>query len=747
MYKNYLFLIVLIILNSLSFSAKNNIDSLKTVLNKQVSKKDTNYLNTAIVLAKELIYTDLAEAKKLNDEIAQLSKKLNFNKGVNTALSISGSIYYVDNKPNEAIKTLLKSIEMCRRTNYKSLLANDLGNIGLIYYFTGNYDSSITCCEESIKLNLEMKDKYNYLSDDYNTIGMSYNAKGNFEKALGFYFKSLKLVEARKDTIGITKAFIKLGMVSGSLRNLDEAEKYFKQARDLSKIINNTQGLLSSLGNLGYIAAEKHKVDEALAYNFEALEIARNTNNMTHIGFLTGNISNMYRDKEDYDNAIKYLNESIEVKTKMNSKSGLAISYHNLALIYERKKNYSKAFEEYHKSLKMAKELGILEVVNQTDLALSNLYAERKDFKNAWEHLRMYVNLKDTLFTQEREKLVAEMNVKYETEKNELKISNLTNEKKINLLEIRKKEDQIKAENKQKFFFAIGFGLTLALAFFIFRGLRVQKKANAIIKKQQKEVLHQKEIVEEKNKEILDSITYAKRIQEAILPPQKLVKQYLNNSFVLYKPKDIVAGDFYWMEHTQDTVLFAAADCTGHGVPGALVSVVCSNALNRSVKEFDLKDPAKILDKVRELVIETFEKSDEEVKDGMDISLCVLNINKKELMWAGANNPLWLIRNKELIEFKADKQPIGKYANQLPFTTHLIKLEDNDCFYIFSDGYADQFGGTEGKKFKTASMKKLLISINDEDMINQRNIINQTFENWRGQLDQLDDVCMIGIRV
>jgi len=265
------------------------------------------------------------------------------------------------------------------------------------------------------------------------------------------------------------------------------------------------------------------------------------------------------------------------------------------------------------------------------------------------------------------------------------------------------------------------------------------------VRERTSELRAQKEIVEERNKEILDSINYAKRIQSAILPPDKIIKEYLKDSFILYKPKDIVAGDFYWMEHKNNKVLFAAADCTGHGVPGAMVSVVCNNALNRSVREYGFVDPGKILDKTREIVIQEFEKSDEEVKDGMDIALCSLDGNI--LQYAGAHNPLWIIRNGAIIETKANKQPIGKFDIQQPYTTHTFELEKGDTIYIFSDGYVDQFGGEKGKKFKTNPFRKLLISIQDQTMEQQRLIIDKTFEDWRGNLEQVDDVCVIGLRV
>jgi serine phosphatase RsbU (regulator of sigma subunit) len=257
----------------------------------------------------------------------------------------------------------------------------------------------------------------------------------------------------------------------------------------------------------------------------------------------------------------------------------------------------------------------------------------------------------------------------------------------------------------------------------------------------------QKELLEEKNKEITDSINYAKRIQEAILPSRYSLAENLKNGFVLFKPKDIVSGDFYWLEKVDGNLFFAAADCTGHGVPGAMVSVICSNALSKALLEENIRIPSKLLDRTRELVIQKFEKSGEEVKDGMDISICAMDYEKKKLQWAGANNPLWILRNGEILEIKADKQPVGKSPSQQPFTNHIIDLFDGDTIYIFTDGYQDQFGGPKGKKYKATQLKELLIANGNHTLEKQRELIFYEFEKWKGELEQVDDVCVIGVRI
>lgn len=263
-----------------------------------------------------------------------------------------------------------------------------------------------------------------------------------------------------------------------------------------------------------------------------------------------------------------------------------------------------------------------------------------------------------------------------------------------------------------------------------------------------KELHEQKELVEEKQKEILDSINYAQRLQQAILATPEEIDKHLRNNFLFYLPKDIVAGDFYFFESTDKHLFYAAADCTGHGVPGAMVSMVCANALNRCVYEFNLSDPGAILDKAREIVVATFEKSGAQVRDGMDISLLVLDKEMSKVYWAGANNPLWILNpdKGEMREIKANKQPIGKTEDPQPFTTHQAELEKGEVLYLFTDGYPDQFGGPKGKKFKYSNFQKLLIDSYSGDLKSQMITVKNTFQEWRGDLEQVDDVCVIGIQ-
>ncbi|GAG60940.1 unnamed protein product, partial [marine sediment metagenome] len=373
------------------------------------------------------------------------------------------------------------------------------------------------------------------------------------------------------------------------------------------------------------------------------------------------NIGAIYNEDGEYALAIEYLLKSLEIKEVIDDKVGISDSYTAIAGSYFGLKEVKKAIDYGLKGLQMAQDIGSLDEEKSARYQLAYIFEESGDTDNALKHFKAYTAVKDSMRNEKNTREITERDMQYEFDKQQAK----------DMAEQEKKDaiaaEELKREKAIGYAFMGGFGLLLILAFLIFRNLRQKKRANRLISMQKEEVEYQKDMVEEKNREITDSITYALRIQEAILPPDRIVKEYLQESFILYKPKDIVAGDFYWMEVIGDTTIFAAADCTGHGVPGAMVSVVCHGALNRSVREFGLTDPAKILDKTRELVIETFEASDEEVKDGMDIALC--SLTGTELQYAGAHNPLWVLRNGEVLETKADKQPIGKYAELKPFTT------------------------------------------------------------------------------
>lgn len=276
------------------------------------------------------------------------------------------------------------------------------------------------------------------------------------------------------------------------------------------------------------------------------------------------------------------------------------------------------------------------------------------------------------------------------------------------------------------------------------------RERTAEITRQNEEIQKQSAQIAELYDQVKDSILYAKRIQEAILPSKEEINTALKNSMVLFRPKDIVSGDFYWFSEKHDRAIIAAADCTGHGVPGALMSMIGSSLLNEIVNEKGIIEPAEILFALKQGVIKALNKhpSADQTKDGMDIAICSIPKVGNKIEFAGANNPLWMIRNGEILEHRGDRQPVGIYGDNLdtPYTNHEVEVLPGDTVYIFSDGYADQFGGPNGKKFKYSQFKKLLVDINEEPMVKQRDVLNTAIEQWMGEEEQIDDILIVGIR-
>jgi serine phosphatase RsbU (regulator of sigma subunit) len=286
-------------------------------------------------------------------------------------------------------------------------------------------------------------------------------------------------------------------------------------------------------------------------------------------------------------------------------------------------------------------------------------------------------------------------------------------------------------------------GLIILIALIAIKLLQTNRKNNKILKSQN-------EIIAEKNKSITDSINYAKRLQTAILPPKEFVQNILPENFIIYQPKDIVSGDFYWVSHHGNKIIAAAIDCTGHGVPGALLSIVGHNAINQTVNELGILQPSKVLDSMNTIIKKILHQDKgSDIRDGMDMALCTFDKETNMLEYAGANNPVFIFSQGKLNIIKGSKLTVGSLEEDKvePPLNHSIQLQKGDCFYIFSDGFVDQFGGKDNKKFKTSRFQELLISINNQSMVEQEKSICKTFKDWKGNYEQVDDVLIIGIRV
>ena len=761
-----LFFVISVLLFMRNAKAQNSvIDSLQTVVNSNVH--DTIKIN-ALIAWDNLIYnSDAQKDKEINLRVVEISS-LNLNAQLHDK-----EIYF-----------------------YKKSLGWAYNNLGLQFKNSGQYEIALDYYNKSLGVKFEINDEKG-IAHCYLNIGVIFHTQGEFNNALIYYFKCLKIREQLKDLAGIAGAYNNIGAVYHYQDDFTTAEKYYNKCLEIAKEINSAPKMSSALNNLGNVLFEKGDsavksynkelatilYNNSLEYYNESLAIENEAKSLSGISKCYNNLGTVFFKKDMLDTALFYFTKSAELKLQLGELQGYSSAMSNIGKVFATKKDFRKAIEYGLIAKTNAEKVNAIIEENSAYDLLYEVYKGVGDYKNALLMHEKFLSSRDSISSKENITKTTQQQFQYEYAKKnaedsvkqaeEIKLKNV--ELKVKDVESKNQQLEIKAQQTNQYYLIIGLGVLGLFGLFIFNRLKITQRQKKIILTQQQETEKQKQKIEsqhyqleETHKEISDSIKYAERLQLAILPPTESMNLNLGDGFVLFQPKDVVSGDFYWMQRVGETVLFAAADCTGHGVPGALVSVVCSNAMNRSVKEFGFKEPKDILNKTRELVIETFSRSSQEVKDGMDIALCGIkedNSGKKHLSFSGANNPLWIIRktsktdlnineNKvfskneySVIEYKGDKQPIGLFDNMKGFNQQEVELEKGDRVYVFTDGFADQFGGEKGKKLMYKPLKEMLIDLHDTPMNEQKNKLSDFFETWKGNNEQVDDVCIIGVKI
>lgn len=568
-------------------------------------------------------------------------------------------------------------------------------------------------------------------------MGSARHMKAKLAEALDYYLKAEQMAMMTKNLHLQARILNNIGEVYRSTEEFENALKYHQQSLDIRlKVGSPKEHLLGYMG-IGTVHLDMEEYDVAFDYMQKAYNITIEHNLEYHAADLLIRMGVVKMNLEEYEEALNLLNQALEASHTKSSGTYQAYVHTNLAEVYQKMGDTEQAIAQYILTRDKADENGIMQLQVESRQSLAEIYKQEGRYAEAYDELEDFAELSDSLtrITQ-----IEEIEAKYQSTMDSLKIEKLEAERDEQTMKTLQERAIADKERIQKYGLIGGLVLVVFFAIFLFSRFRVISKQRDLIELQKAQV-------DEKNREVIDSIQYAKRIQSAVLPSPGFISRNLEESFVLYKPKDIVAGDFYWMEAEGGKVFFTAADCTGHGVPGAMVSVMCSHALTKAVKELGLQQPSRILDKTVELLEERFARSEEEVNDGMDLALCSIDIQNNLLEYAGANNPLYYIRDGELQIIKADKQPVGKYSDRKPYTNHQLEMRKGDCYYVFTDGYPDQFGGSNGKKFKYKAFRDLLLSVHDKPMTEQHDIINQVFEDWKGELEQIDDVCVFGVRV
>lgn len=687
--------------------------------------------------------------------------------------------YYRSNHDSAYVylqKSLILSETLKFPYNYLAK-ANSVNKIGWLYLTKGEGDSAFVFFDRAlheIDLLFKKKDEKSLKkvikktdllkASIYSNKGVGYKDRSDYTSSLEYYYKALNIYDNYNYKSGLANIYGSIGIVHKNMSNLSKALEFYFKALAIDKGDNNKRGISRHYGNLAIVYRNLKQYDSALICLNSAIEINNEMNDLLGIANNYISMGQIYTSLEEYPLAEKYYQKALEINKKFNRKKGITANYANLGFMYSKMGKYELA-EKY---LKMAetinRELSMREYLKETCSGLHKVYEKTGRSNLALKYFKEYIQIRDSIVNEEQRKFSIMKEIQFEYDK-KATADSIANAKQIEIknAELAKNKAEIRAKKQQQVALYGGLIIVILFAGIMYNRFKISNAQKAIIEKQKILAEEQKLLLSEKNKEITDSINYAKRIQSAITPPSSFIQSIFPNSFVLYLPKDIVAGDFYWLEKTNDCVYIAAADCTGHGVPGALMSVVCNNALNRSIREFKLRETGEILDKTREIVISEFQKGNEDLKDGMDISLSSFQFNKTNqnviMKWSGANNPLWIIHKNEnnekvLNKILPTKQSIGKTDNAIPFTTQTISLSAGDLVYLFTDGYRDQFGGLHidskkpgGKKLKSGRFKQLLLSISDLSLELQKKELVSFLQKWKGEMEQIDDICIIGIRV
>lgn len=598
-------------------------------------------------------------------------------------------------------------------------------------YTTGQvYDTAILYARRALIL----ADTLNFqrgIATAHVDLGVAYWYIGNYADALNSNYAALEIFQSINDQKGISQAYNNMGIVYASQKNYDKALECYLTTLGIKRALGDKKATASTLINIGSAYDYKKEYDKAFTYFREALDLKRQMKDQRGEGICLLNIGLVHHKTGDVDSAYYYINKSLELRRSITDKRGIVSSLAALGALNTNTGKFADAEKALLEADTLSRELGTIDLTHQIWDHLTSLYDTTGRYEDALRAFRIYAELTDSINLAEanRNSDKLEMTYKFEQEKLAMQAEE---DKRIAL--------DIEEEKQRKIWIGVISGVLLLVTLFsLFLATRLR-----IIRRQKSIIEQQKIVMEMKSKEVTDSITYAKRIQYTLLAHDNFLSTHLKDYFVLFQPKDIVSGDFYWASLQGDRFFVAICDSTGHGVPGAFMSLLNISFLNEAIAERKMTDPGEVLGFVRDKLIQNI--SQEGGKDGMDAVLMSIDMKSRRVKYAGANNSPVIIGKLGIVDCDGDKMPVGIGERMLPFRTHELVLNEGDALYVFTDGFSDQFGGEKGKKYKRGKLLEKLSSLSSRPMTNQKDELQQEFTSWRGNLEQVDDVLVVGIR-
>ncbi|PCJ82082.1 MAG: hypothetical protein COA57_13690 [Flavobacteriales bacterium] len=665
----------------------------------KISKRDTNKIQLLLKIADYYLTSNLEKSIIFAEDALFLSKQLKYPRGEVQSLIKIGTANNDLGLVNSALDNFDRALDILQEQGNDKLRSSVLNNVGIIHDYQGEYEKAMNYYLKALHIREKIGDK-KAIAESLNNIGIIHYYRASYKKALEYYLKALAIREKQEDMKGIAASFNNIGVVYMNQGRYQKAKDYYSRSLEIKKNLGDSQGVAGCLDNIAYIYQKQGKYDEALESSTHALKIFE----------------------------------------ELGDKQGMAINFNTLGEIYAGKGDYERALNYFQKSLATARSIGSKFIVQQNYRTLAEICASRGKYKKAYNYYQLYSQVKDSIINEDSNKQIAEMDAKYKSQK---KIELLMKDKKLKEAEIAMHEAEKEKWKTQRNLLIVVAALIFALAFFIFWLFRQHRKHARIAERHTEEI-------EQKSKDITESILYAQSIQQATLPEIDEIKSAFSDCFVLFRPRDIVSGDLYWYSRRGNTRIICAVDCTGHGVPGGFMSMIANDMLNQIVHDEHIDSPDSGLKNLDEKVSKALSKSGirTNTQEGMDVAMCAIHPEEGFMHFAGAKRPLWIIKNGELKEYKPNKATIGsKQAKNIQFSMHEIKIEKGDSLYIFTDGYSDQFGGEDEKKFLQKRFKELLLGICHHGMEEQKQKLIEELENWQGDVGQVDDILVIGIRI
>ncbi len=777
--KKYLLLLVFTIVFNILIA--NPLDSLQKLLQSPLSyaeKIDVYKKLLNVWMSKNPVKSVIIGRQALN-----FAEKNNDVENQIYFCKLLGKAYYFLGKKDSSIYFFNKTIKLSTETKNLRELANAYNNVGIIFKANSQNDTAIKLFHKAINT-ARQANAPDLIAAALANLGNIYRNIGNLNAALDVNLKALQILDSlgsedKKLILLKAKILTNTAVIFSSQRNFEQSKKYYLKALKTYKTINYTEGIASTYLNLGTIFSEQNNLDSAAVYFKKAYKLFRSPYNKAMAIY---NLGDTYNALNQPDSAYPFLTEALDLYRKLNDKSGIARVYSSLGQNFYLKKQYDKAISYLKKSYDLAVETKDLTIRKNAADWLSRAYKAVGKYKEALEMHIIFKELNDSLFNAENERKMTQLSLQYEFDKKQRE------------QELIYKSKIQKQKIISRFIAAVSL-LMLILLFTIYRSLRLKKKANEMLKLKNAEILQQKEEIEaqrdeieaqkekielqavelqkqrdiavKQRKNIEDSIHYALRIQEAVMPDFSFLKSYLTDYFLFFKPRDIVSGDFYWAAQKNNYIVITIADCTGHGVPGAFMSLLGITFLNEILATENSIESNIILDKLRQKVISSLKQTDDLMKtrDGMDMALVVIDTKTNIMQYSGAYNPLYVVLNKEshleytaanevktieneqniLYEFKADKFPIGlSYGEIESFSRAEIKLQKGIKFYMFSDGFPSLFNFDKNQKFTTKRFRELILEISGLSFDKQKEILEKTFNDWLAGHKQIDDVLVGG---